>query len=324
MTRHVALKVVESDALRFDADVLALKHAQSLFGVDRAAYERLGDVELPREGEFALVSSEGGLSAKSVLFLGVETLGRFGYPEIRDFGRRVLSTIATKLPEARHIALTIHGPGYGLDEIEAFESELAGVVEAISSGDFPPGLEVVSFVERNPRRATRLSASLMSLVPNGRLLVDHGSSINTLEGSAQNTLRSAGYASAGKPHLFVAMPFAPEMDDVFHFGIQGASNAAGLLCERADLSTFAGDVMDWVKNRISTAKLVVADLSSSNPNVYLEVGYAWGRGVPTVLVARDSNDLKFDVRGQRCIIYKSIRQLEELLSRELKGLIGKS
>jgi hypothetical protein len=46
-----------------------------------------------------------------------------------------------------------------------------------------------------------------------------------------------------------------------------------------------------------------ADLSDANPNVYLEVGYAWGRGRPTLLVVRDSSHLKFDVQGQRCLIY---------------------
>ena len=110
------------------------------------------------------------------------------------------------------------------------------------------------------------------------------------------------------------------MDDVFHYGIQGAVNSAGLLCERADLSTFTGDVMDWVKRRISSATLVIADLSSANPNVYLEVGYAWGCRVPTVLLARDATDLKFDVKSQRCVLYKSIKSLEDALSRELQGL----
>jgi hypothetical protein len=111
------------------------------------------------------------------------------------------------------------------------------------------------------------------------------------------------------------------MDDLFHYGIQGAVNAAGLLCERADLSAFTGDVLDWVKNRISSAKLVIADLSSANPNVYLEVGYAWGVRVPTVLLARDANELKFDTRGQRCLVYNSIKNLEDLLRNELQKVL---
>ncbi len=133
-------------------------------------------------------------------------------------------------------------------------------------------------------------------------------------------LRTAGARSRGKPHVFVAMPFAPEFDDHFHYGIQQAVNTAGYLCERADLATFSGDVITWVKERIDSARLLVADLSTANPNVYLEVGYAWGKGIPTVLLARDATDLKFDVKGQRCLVYGSIRKLEELLARELTQL----
>ncbi len=127
----------------------------------------------------------------------------------------------------------------------------------------------------------------------------------------------------GKPHIFVAMPFGPEFDDPFHYGINQPVNAAGCLCERADLATFTGDVIAWVKERIASARLLVADLSTANPNVYLEVGYAWGKGVPTVLVARDTADLRFDVKGQRCLVYNnSIKKLEESLTRELKNLLG--
>jgi len=118
------------------------------------------------------------------------------------------------------------------------------------------------------------------------------------------------------------MPFAEEMDDVFHYGIQGAVNAAGFLCERADLSSFTGDIMAWVRDRITKASIVIADLSGANPNVYLEVGYAWGCGRPTVLLVRDSSELKFDTRGQRCLVYKRIKDLEESLGRELASLRG--
>jgi hypothetical protein len=31
-------------------------------------------------------------------------------------------------------------------------------------------------------------------------------------------------------------------------------------------------------------------------------------------------ELKFDVKGQRCLVYKSIKHLEEILGRELEAL----
>jgi len=118
----------------------------------------------------------------------------------------------------------------------------------------------------------------------------------------------------------VAMPFAPEFDDCYHYGIQGAVNSCGYLCERADLSSFTGDVMDFVKERISSSHFVIADLTSANPNVYLEVGYAWGQNKKTVLLIKDTKELKFDTRGQRCLPYTSIKDLETKLKTELDNL----
>ena len=89
----------------------------------------------------------------------------------------------------------------------------------------------------------------------------------------------------------------PELEDVYHYGIQGPVKAAGLLCERVDQAVFEGAIIQRIKERIDTAKVVIADLSMANPNVYLEVGYAWGRGRHTILLVRDIKELKFDVAG---------------------------
>lgn len=321
----VRIEVQEGNVLQFPADVLALKYAQDLYGADSAVYKRLSEAghepsSLPDLNEFKLIVSQGAIAADIVLFIGVVPLYHFGYQEIREFGRKVLVALADKAPQIEHLALTIHGPGYGLDEVEAFESELAGVVDAIVTRDCPANLRRVSFVERNPGRVGRLREVLNAIIPRGVIDRDGARSLDSLAEKPRETLRTAGYDSAAKPSIFVAMPFADSMDDVFHYGIQGAVKSAGFLCERADLTSFIGDVMEWVKQRICSATFVVADLSTANPNVYLEVGYAWGCGRPTVLLVRDTADLKFDVKGQRCLVYKSIKQLEEILGRELEAL----
>jgi hypothetical protein len=322
--RLLKISVFAKDAFKFDTDVLVLKYAQSLYGVDRAAVELFSEsgvtFNLPKIADFTFQKTSGlvGLTGPgAILFVGVKPLAQFSYSEIRDFSRTALDFLARMAPDTRSLALTLHGTGYGLDEAEAFDSELAGLLDAISAGHFPPNLETITFVELDSRRAQRLTESLEKLLPRGHVVLDGGRIVTGIDERAQHTLRDAGYASSSKPHVFVAMPAAQEMDDVFYYGIRGAINAAGLLCERADFSPFTGDVLSRIKMRISSAILVVADLSSANPNVYLEVGYAWGCRVPTVLVARDASELKFDVRGQRCLIYKSIRNLEDLLRDEL-------
>ncbi len=322
MSADVKIEIVEENALEIDVDVLALKYAQKYYGVDDLVSTLLMRQGIdqsqmqPRPGEFRLVPGEPAISARNILFVGVVDLYDFGYREIRDFGRRFLSVLAHAAPQTRHVAATIHGAGYGLDEIEAFEAEIAGILDAIDSGDVPRPLRKISIVELDSSRVKRLQPLLGELYHQEPTLKTSGDP----QRSTSDRLRNAGYASDAKSHVFVAMPFKNEMADTYHYGIQGAVRAAGLLCERADLSTFTGDVMHWVQQRIRTSALVIADLTEANPNVYLEVGYAWGCEVPVLLLTQSTDHLKFDVRGQRCLVYNSIRELEESLRIELENL----
>lgn len=324
--QSIRIAVEEGDALEWKADVLALKYAQAPYGVDRAVlegYEQKGiNVfgKLPKPSGFLILDSHGVTNTRKVLFIGVNPLRQFGYSEIRQFGRKVLISLAGEAPDTTNIALTIHGPGYGLDEVEAFESEIAGIIDAVSSGDIPARLREITILERNVARAARLSEVLSQIIPDGKIPPLGTSTEKSLGERATERLRSVGYSSSSKPNIFIAMPFTEDLDDLYHYGIQGAVNAAGFLCERADLSSFTGDVMSWVKQRIKSSSLVIAELSGANPNVYLEVGYAWGCGRPTILLARDSSELKFDTKGQRCLVYTKIKDLEQSLHQELSNL----
>ncbi len=298
---------------------------QALYGVDAEAVSVLEEAGtsiqplLPKQNGFRLIPTNGAVPAKRVLFVGVSDLRRFDYAGIRAFATRTLSALAGALPSTRRLGITVHGVGYGLDESESFRAELAGLLAALESGDYPAELENVVIIERNAARAARLSSLIEAILPAG---VGGRRNVETAVSSrARVSLADVGEGSRSKLHIFAAMPFAKEFDDRFYYGIQRAAEAAGFLCERADLTSFVGDVLDWVRERISSASFVVADLTTANPNVYLEVGYAWGCKVPTVLLVCETTDLKFDVRGQRCLVYGgSIRQLEESLTKELKAL----
>jgi hypothetical protein len=322
MPNSIKVTVATGDALERSCDVLAVKYAQGLYGVDLLVHERLikagRQVEFPPPWGFRFEESVSGIAARHLLVVGVPPLRQFSYKEIRKFGSKVLSALAGKSPKTKHVVLTLHGASYGLDEIESFEAELAGLLDSIGSNDIPPALQRLTFVERNRGRADRMKKVLKQLIPTG--VVTRGGSRSNQEPATQK-LRTVGYASEAKDHVFVAIPFTKAMEDIYYYGIQNPIKAAGLLCVRADLSTFVGDVMEWVRNQIKSATLVVAELSEGNPNVYLEVGYAWACDVPTVLVVNDVGQLKFDVRGQRCLVYDGIKQLEDLLTKELPDLL---
>ena len=321
---HVTISVHEGDVATFKADVLALKYAQALHGLDAAVAKRLlqagVDVtkSLPRQSESLMVDSHGAIGASSVIFIGVEHLLKFNYSQIRQFGHDALTELKNHGTAVQHLSLTIHGPGYGLDMIEAFNCELAGIIDAVTSGNAPPGLQRISIVENDPRRVAKLQDAIKQMIPDAKIPALITSADKLMTPTLQTHPYTVGYESDSRPSVFVAMPFSEQMDDVFHFGINGPVKAAGFLCERADFSTFTGDAMAWVRERISKATLVIAEVTGANPNVYLEVGYAWGCGTPTLLLVQDQSDLKFDVQGQRCIVYKKIKDLEDALRQDLK------
>ncbi len=48
---------------------------------------------------------------------------------------------------------------------------------------------------------------------------------------------------------------------------------------------------------------LVADLTGRNPNVMYEVGIAHTVGKPVIMVTQDIDDVPFDLRALRCVVY---------------------
>ena len=266
--RAIEIRVDEGDALNYRVDVLAVKYAQAYYGLDGAIVRRFKEAGFnieslkPQPGQFELVSSHGQMMAKEILFFGVAPLREFRYQQIREFSRGIVQVLAKIAPNTVHLGLTLHGANYGLDEIEAFEAEVAGLTDAVAEGNIPGKLGLITIIERDTIRAKRLIRTLNELLPLGRIISDVGYCGGEEESKAR--LRAAGYSSDSKPHVFVAMPFDDSMDDVYHYGISGAVRAAGFVCERVDQSAFTGEVLARVKQRIKSSVLVVADLSTAN------------------------------------------------------------
>jgi len=326
----VRVAVVPGDVKEFEADVLLLKHAQHFYGADEEVALRLSrarTLDLERfhlqPGATHVAQSKGTIAAASVIFVGVPHIFSLDYSDIREF--TAIGIAASSLLSAQTIALTVHGPGFGLDEVESLFAEFAGVVKAVGSRE-AKRLQELTFVERDRDRVGRLGPALENALERSKLRWQR------LDGWAfqvtiplRGTLRSEavevpGDASDAKPHVFVAMPFADDMNDRFFYGIQPPVRRHGFLCERIDQAVFTGSILTQIREKIASAALVVADLSGANPNVYLEVGLAWGRDRATILLAHESEPLRFDVQGERCLKYNTIQDLERQLDAELKGL----
>ena len=121
---------------------------------------------------------------------------------------------------------------------------------------------------------------------------------------------------------FVLMPFSKKFDEIYTFGIKEPLISLGLKCERADEIQFTGDILSQVYKRIRESRVIVADMTGRNPNVFYEVGFAHALGKETVLLTRSSADIPFDLRGINHIVYKgNIVNLRDILLERVKSIL---
>ena len=328
----VEIEVVRSDVTEVVADVLLLKYARRFYGADEVVAFRLANADVCREED---INPEVGigcsldpgdvLGAKQVLFIGTPRLRDFRYKEMREFACRAVEELANQNSNAQSIATTAHGAGYGLDIEESLHALIFGFQQALSRG-LLPSLKKIIFVERNGRRFDLLEAvgkTLGSLTqPNNQVVVAEPLAVSDEDTSdpAANDLPGASNPSDAKPLVFVAMPFSQDFEDVYQFGIYGTIRKCGFVCERVDESYYAGNIVQRIKDGIRRSRFVIADLTHERPNVYLEVGFAWGLGKPVVLVAREGQKLHFDLAHHKCIFYPTIGRLAEELERTVNDL----
>lgn len=114
---------------------------------------------------------------------------------------------------------------------------------------------------------------------------------------------------------FVLMPFMPHFAPVFIDHIRKVCNKLNLRCLRADDIFSNSSIIDDIWCSIVKSRVIVADLTSKNPNVFYEIGIAHTIGKPVILITQDIEDIPFDLRHIRNIIYKfTPRGMEEFES----------
>ncbi|MBZ0277474.1 MAG: toll/interleukin-1 receptor domain-containing protein, partial [Anaerolineae bacterium] len=327
----ITFSVQEGDISDFPADVLAFKYAHGFYGADMFIAQLLVmskdssfnlEMPMPKEGEHLLTPASEIMPAQHILFVGTPILRHLGYKQIQKFAADVLVALAADAPTTRHLAMTIHGPGFGLDEIEAMFSQLAGYQDAIQSGQIPPALERITIIEQSPNRTQRLRAALEShFAKDGQVAPppDRWEYVLAAPSPAQAPA-AVVEEEPHKPHAYVIMPAQADMDDIFYYGVQSPIHAHGLLCEHLEHNDMTADLLDTVRQRIASANVTVIDVTYLNPLVYLQLGYAWGKGCPTLILARQNAVLDDWLASTVMIRYERIKDLEQNLSSALDRL----
>jgi len=125
---------------------------------------------------------------------------------------------------------------------------------------------------------------------------------------------------------FVIMPFTVRQEDlpkyledkehwsqVYEGLIKPAFEKAQMTCQRDDEDTASRAIADNIWRKIDEAELVLCDLSSFNPNVFLELGWAMRADKRFVLIKDDLTSFPFDLNQHFTFTYSHKLQPKTLV-----------
>jgi hypothetical protein len=144
-----------------------------------------------------------------------------------------------------------------------------------------------------------------------------GGKFHSIFGTPKYTQRPLG--------IFVMMPFAPVYRPIYDAGILPVAQKLKTSCKRADDFTTTGSIIATIWSAINQAEIIIGECTGKNPNVFYEIGIAHALGKPTVLIAQTEQDIPFDLKHLKVIIYDistepGLDQFKEDLANTIKSL----
>ena len=136
--------------------------------------------------------------------------------------------------------------------------------------------------------------------------VSSGAGIEADTAGTLKRLEKTANVEAGDA-CFVMMSFADPTGSYYKTIYEPAIRKAGLRPIRADDDMFStGKIVDQIWLGIHSSKVLVAELTGRNPNVFYELGLAHALQKPVVLVSATEKDVPFDVQHIRVIYYNTL------------------
>ena len=130
-------------------------------------------------------------------------------------------------------------------------------------------------------------------------------------------------------YCFVLMPFADknDMQTVYTDHIKPViEKRCHLRCERADDIHDISGVMQSVWESINRARIVIAEMTDRNPNVFYELGIAHTLGKPVIMITQSMDYVPFDLKHLRCIVYEfkpgAIDRFKESLEKTIRRVLS--
>ena len=102
---------------------------------------------------------------------------------------------------------------------------------------------------------------------------------------------------------FVVMPFDSLFQTQYERVVRPAIEELGLKCVRGDEIYSRANIMSDIWKSIRRSRVIVAELTGRNPNVFYEIGLAHALGKPIILLTRNEDDVPFDLKALRYRYY---------------------
>jgi len=126
---------------------------------------------------------------------------------------------------------------------------------------------------------------------------------------------------------FIVMPFSIESLNIVYedFVRPTLVDRCRLRPERGDDVFGSNVIMDDITKSIRKARLIIADLTGRNPNVFYEVGIAHALNKQVLLMTQSIDDVPFDLRHRRALVYeyspRGCKKLERDLYENVQNML---
>jgi hypothetical protein len=105
--------------------------------------------------------------------------------------------------------------------------------------------------------------------------------------------------------------------------IDSAVRESGYRCVRIDRFEHNGRITTALFDKLSSAAVVVADLTEARPNCYCEVGWAHCADKQVILTIDGDSQVHFDLQDYNYIRYESPEELKERLVSRILATVGR-
>ncbi len=121
---------------------------------------------------------------------------------------------------------------------------------------------------------------------------------------------------------FIIMPFTDKLNPIYESIIRPVIKDLKLKSLRADEIFTSKPIVDDIWESIKKAKFLIADLTDRNVNVFYELGLAHALNKDVILLTQDIDDVPFDLRHYRIIVYQDSISGADKLKSTLKDFIN--